>query len=102
MNLDPEILADASRLLKAGVDTELILVFLRERGFDKIDSNYALRQLLGMKPSDAKDLIDLSKAWSDRYESDMHLREAAREALRQLATSNSPDLPRIVFEDESE
>ncbi|SRR6266700_6875665 len=102
MKLDHETLQDARKLLQAGADAELILVFLRDRGFHKIESNYALRELLGMKPSEAKNLIDLSKAWSDTYESDLRLRETAREALRQLADSKSPDLPRIVFEDESE
>ena len=102
MKLDHETLQDARKLLQAGADAELILVFLRDRGFHKIESNCALRELLGMKPSEAKNLIDVSKAWSDTYESDLRLRETAREALRQLADSKSPDLPRIVFEDESE
>jgi hypothetical protein len=102
MKLDHETLQDARKLLQAGADTELILVFLRDRGFHKIESNYALRELLGVKPSAAKNLVDLSQAWSDTYQSDMRLREAAREALRQLADSKSQDLPGIVFEDEGE
>jgi len=52
-----------------------------------------------MKPSEAKNLIDLSQAWSDTYDSDMQLRETAREALRQLVDSKSPDLPRVTFEE---
>jgi hypothetical protein len=102
MKLDQETLQDARKLLQAGADVELILVFLRDRGFHKIESNYALRELLGMEPPDAKNLIDLSKAWSDNFYSDLRLREAAREALRQLATSKPPDLPHIVLEDEKD
>lgn len=99
MKLDLEILEDARRLLEAGADVELILVFLRDRGFQKIESNYALRNLVGINPSEAKNLVDLSQAWSDMYETDMRLRETAREALRQLAASNSPDLPRTIFDE---
>jgi|SRR5580704_217859 hypothetical protein len=99
MKLDPEVIEDARKLIRGGAGTELVLVFLRDRGFHKIESNYALRELLGMKPSEAKNLIDLSQAWSDTYDSDMQLRETAREALRQLVDSKSPDLPRVTFEE---
>lgn len=102
MKLDPEIIEDTRKLIRGGAGTELILVFLRDRGFHKIESNYALRELLGMKPSEAKNLIDLSQAWSDTFDSDMRLRETAREALRQLADSKSPDLPQIILENENE
>lgn len=102
MKLDPEVIEDARKLIRGGAGTELIPIFLRDRGFHKIESNYALRELLGIKASEAKNLIDLSQAWSDTYDSDMQLRETAREALRQLADPKSPDLPRITLEDESE
>ena len=91
INLSPEVLSDARKLISAGADTELILVFLRDRGLDKIDSNFALRELFGATTSEAKNLIDLSEAWSDRFYSDMQLRETARQALRQLAAENDPD-----------
>jgi hypothetical protein len=90
-NLSVEVLSEARKLISAGVDTELILVFLRDRGFDKIDSNSALRQLFGASTTEAKNLIDLSEAWSDRFYSDTQLRETAREALRHLAAENDPN-----------
>jgi ribosomal protein L7/L12 len=96
MNVDPETLEDGKKLLRAGADRELLLVFFRDRGFDKIDSIRAMQSLLGVKFADAKNVVDLSQAWSDRYESDAELKEAARKALRQLAASL--DLPRIMFE----
>ncbi len=98
--INPEVLDDARRLIHAGADRELILVFLRDRGFDKIDSINSVRSLFGKNMPEAKSLVDHSQAWSDRYESDMQLREAAREALRQLADSNSPNGPHIAFGDE--
>jgi len=99
---NPEVVEDARRLLQAGGDIELILVFLRDRGFDQADCIYAVESLMGRPFADAKGLVIHSQAWSDRYESDTKLREAAREALRRLANSKSPDLPRIIFEGENE
>jgi ribosomal protein L7/L12 len=96
MKGDPETLEDGKKLLQAGTDRELLLVFFRDRGFDKIDSIRAIQRLLGVKFADAKNFVDLSQAWSDRYESDAELKEVAREALRQLA--EGLDLPRITFE----
>ena len=43
--LDPEIVADAQRLVAAGADRETILVFLRDRNLDKIDSIKTIRIL---------------------------------------------------------
>jgi len=99
---NPEVVEDARKLMQAGGDIELILVFLRDRGFDQADCIYAVENLLGAQFSDAKRLVIHSQAWSDRYESDTRLREAAHEALRELAASKFPDLPRIVFEDEND
>jgi hypothetical protein len=99
---NPEAVEDARKLIQAGADLELILVFLRDRGFDQADCIYAVESLTKKPFREAKNIVFLSQAWSDRYESNIQLREIAREALRQLADSKSPDLPRIVLEDESE
>ena len=99
---NPEAVEDARKLIQAGADIELVLLFFRDRGFDIADCIYAVQDLYPKQFSSAKSLVIHSRAWSDRYESDTKLREAAREALRQLAALNSPDLPRIVFEDENE
>jgi ribosomal protein L7/L12 len=100
MKGDPETLEDGKKLLQAGADRELLLMFFRDRGFDKIDSIRAIQSLLGVRFADAKNLVDLSQAWSDRYESDADLKEATREALRQLAASL--DLPQISLEKDDE
>jgi hypothetical protein len=99
---NPEAVADAGKLIQAGADLELILLFFRDRGFDIADCIYAIQDLCAKQFADAKSLVIHSRAWSDRYESDTKLRETAREALRQLADSNSPHLPRIIFEDDDE
>jgi ribosomal protein L7/L12 len=65
-----EIVA-ARRLAAAGADCETILVFLRDRGFDKIDSIKTMRMLYSLSMPEAKDMIDHSVAWSDRLHSDI-------------------------------
>ena len=98
----PEVVEDARKLMQAGADAELILVFLRDRGLDMADCIYSVQDLFRNQFSEAKNLVVLSQAWSDRYESDTQLRESAREALRRLAASNAPDLPRISFEEDDD
>lgn len=99
---DPEVVADAHRLAAAGADRETILVFVRDRAFDKIDSINVLRTLYGLTMPEAKQLVDHSAAWSDRFYTDMELHKTAWKALRDLAASNDPELPRIIIEGDPE
>jgi ribosomal protein L7/L12 len=99
---DPGVVADAQRLAAAGADRETILIFLRERGFDKIDSIKTVRGLYSLSMPEAKDLIDHSPAWSDRFDRDMEFRETAMRALRDLAASKDPSLPRIELPEPEE
>jgi hypothetical protein len=62
---------------------------------------YAIESLYKTKFSEAKNIVFISRAWSDQYESTKNLREAGRKAMRLLADSSSPDF-RIIFEDEGE
>lgn len=98
---DPQVVADAQKLAVAGADRETVLVFLREKGFNKIDSIKTIRPLYGLSMSEAKDLVDQSAAWSDRFYSDMELRETALRALRDIAADNSkdPSAPKITLVD---
>jgi hypothetical protein len=49
--------------------------------------------------AEAKHLTDTSAAWSDRFDTDMELRETAMRVLRDLAAESTkdPDAPRITF-----
>jgi ribosomal protein L7/L12 len=97
--LDPEIVADAQRLVAVGADRETILVFLRDRKLGKIDSIKIVRILYALSMSEAKDLVDNSAAWSDWFQSDMKFRETALQVLKDLAAESmiDPDLPRKYF-----
>lgn len=99
---DPQVVADAQRLARAGADRETILLFLRDREFNKIDSIKVIRALYGLTMPEAKEIVDRSAAWSDRFHSDMALREVASKALRDLAASQDPSLPRIFIEGDEE
>ncbi|HTS12759.1 MAG TPA: ribosomal protein L7/L12 [Candidatus Limnocylindrales bacterium] len=96
---DPEAVADASKLAAAGADRETVLVFLRDKGFDKIDSIKTIRPLYGLSMVEAKDLVDHSAAWSDRFYSDMQFRETALRALRDIAAESAkdPDALKIIL-----
>jgi hypothetical protein len=97
---NPDALVDAKRLIKAGADIEIVLIFLRNRACDQADCICAIQYLHGKPFSEAKNLVIHSRAWSDRYETDTQFREAAREAIRQLSAEPSADIPRIVVEAE--
>jgi hypothetical protein len=96
---DPEVISDARRLAAAGANREMILVFLRDRGFNKIDSIKTVRPLYSLSVAEAKDLVDCSAAWSDRFDSDIEFRKTALRALRDLAaeSANDPTMPKITF-----
>lgn len=85
-----------------GADPKTILVFLRDKGFDKIGSIKTVRVLYSLSVPEAKDLIDHSATWSDRFDHDMEFRETAMRALRDLAASKDPTLPRIELSEPDE
>lgn len=84
---DTESFSDAKRLVEAGAEPELVLSFLRERGVGRTDSVYTMASLMEKSVPEARALVDESQTWSDRYETDMRFRNAAREALRDLGFS---------------
>jgi RNAse (barnase) inhibitor barstar len=84
---DTESFGDAKKLIQGGAELELVLSFLRERGVGRIDSVYAMANLMEKPVSEARALVNRSQTWSDRYETDMRFRNAAREALRDLGFS---------------
>lgn len=84
---DTEGFGDAKRLVETGAEPELVLSLLRERGVGRTDSVYAMASLIEKSVPEARALVDGSQTWSDRYETDMRFRNAAREALRDLGFS---------------
>jgi len=97
--LDQTVLEDARKLMTAGADAELILLFLRAKGFDQIDSIIAIQVLTGKSNPEAKELVVASRAWSDRFHSVRDLHDKAREALLELAASKDKGLPKIELGD---
>jgi hypothetical protein len=83
-----EVFGDAQRLLRSGADLELILMFLRDRGYGKVDSIYTIAALMNKTIPQANALVDQSESWSSQTrEDDLKRREAARRALRDLGFS---------------
>lgn len=83
-----ESFRDAQRLRQSGADLELILLFLRDRGYGQVDSAYAVAALMDKPVLNARMLVDCSDAWSAQLrEEDIKRRESARKALRDLGFS---------------
>lgn len=79
---------DAKRLLRAGADLELVLVFLRDRRYSHSDSIYAVAALMEKSIPEAKEMVDHSKIWSATLgDEEIRRREWARKALRDLGFS---------------
>jgi hypothetical protein len=95
-----EVIDNAHRLAGGGASLEMILMFLREKGFDKIDSINAIRALHGKSMAETKKIIDQSDTWSDRFRRDTQFRETAWKALREISASQDPSLPKIIIDDD--
>jgi hypothetical protein len=98
---NPEVVEGARKLIRAGADRELVPLFMRDRGFGQADCVYAIESLYKTKFSEAKNIVFISRAWSDQYESNKNLREAGRKAMRLLAEFKPSGLSHY-FEDEGE
>jgi ribosomal protein L7/L12 len=92
-----KLLEDARVLIEAGADREMILLFFRDNGMNKIDSIKSVRLLYKMSMAEAKELVHRSNTWADCFHRDEELHETARRALQDLAASNDPNLPKIVL-----
>jgi ribosomal protein L7/L12 len=92
-----DIISDSKKLIAAEASREMILVFLRDRGLDQIDSIKVIRNVYEMSMADAKDLLNTSCAWADKQEETAQLHEAALAALYDLARTYNI---RIKLEDD--
>jgi ribosomal protein L7/L12 len=93
-----QVIDEAAKLHRYGANLELLLVFMRKKGFDQIDSIIALRRVMGFSLDDAKSLVNRSKTWSDQCEKVQALHQTALEALLELIRENDPSLPSIKID----
>jgi hypothetical protein len=79
---ESETKRQAIALLSVDTPIEVVLEFLRERGFNKIDSINFLTLYAGLQLSEAKEVIHLSETWSDRLVVDEQLHDRLEEAAK--------------------
>jgi hypothetical protein len=91
---------DASKLLSDGADTETLLQFMREKGFNEADSFLALSRIMRVDLGEAQLVVFRSKTWADRLETNIQLQESVMQALRELSEEN--DDPNFKIEVEWE
>jgi hypothetical protein len=83
------IASDAKRLISSGADHEIVLGFLRERGFNKLDSIKALINATGMSLNDAKSIVHHSRAWQDTFARDEEFHASLLKAVQALGLDES-------------
>ena len=76
---DAAVLAFLEQKLHASLNTDAAITAMRTAGFNKIDCIKFVREFGNVTLGQAKDIVHLSPAWADRYESD----EAFHDALEQ-------------------
>ena len=79
--VDPAIIAEISTMLHSGSGHEASLRKMRDLGLDKIECIKLLREHGGVTLGQAKDIVHLSPAWADRYDSDEAFHDVAESAL---------------------
>lgn len=90
----------ASKLLNDGADTETLLQFMRDKGFNETDSFLALSRVMQVDVGEAQLVVFRSKTWADRLETNIQLQESVMQALRELSEEN--DDPNFKIEVEWE
>ena len=94
-----QALQDFQDSLKSGACLEPLLLQLRQRGADKIDSIRIVKSAMTIRMAQAKSLVDCSDAWSDQVVGDLALHQALRQTIRQLSSEESR--PKVVLEERS-
>jgi 3-deoxy-D-manno-octulosonic-acid transferase len=102
--IDPKIVEEARKIKQGGAGSEAVLKFLRDQGLGKIDSIKVLRDLYGIGLKEAKEIVDQSPVWSDRFEADhelwKELEEAANDPQSGIAFDGSSFTIRVENEKE--
>jgi hypothetical protein len=76
--------SDAKKLAAAGADNEIVLGFLRERGFNKLDSIKALMSVKDMSLGDSKTIVHNSRAWQDSFARDEEFHASLQKSVEDL------------------
>ena len=90
----------ASKLLDNGADTETLLQFMRQKGFNETDSFLALSGIMKVDVGEAQLVVFRSKTCADRLQSNIQLQESVMQAWRELSEEN--DDPNFKIEVEWE
>ncbi len=93
-----EIEADVAKLRRAGADIEMLLRFMRDRGFNELDSIDALVRVVHLDLGQAQDAIFDCETWADHRERNLRLHEQLYEALRQLSLEDDGGCKFIIEE----
>lgn len=83
------VLGECRKLYATSKDIEVVLSYLRNKGFFKIDAIKAIIDLLQVPLTEAKRTVHFSKTWADTKEPDEQFHEALVEGL-QLQESLKP------------
>jgi ribosomal protein L7/L12 len=81
--------SDAEKLINSGADHELVLGFLRQRGFNKLDSIKVLVSATGISLGDAKNIVHDSRAWQDSFARDEEFHASLLKAVQALGLDES-------------
>lgn len=76
-----EFISECRRRSENGESLEGVLVFLRASGCSKIDSMAVIIKVYDMALPQAKEIVHLSRAWSDIRLSDDRFHEAIEDAI---------------------
>ena len=68
-------------MLRTGRHRDSVIARMRSLALNKVESIKLLRDHGGLTLHDAKDIVHLSPAWADRFESEEAFHDAAEEAF---------------------
>jgi ribosomal protein L7/L12 len=78
--VDPQKLEEIHTLLASCSNLDDVISRMRSLGLNKIECIKVIRAHLGVSLGEAKDIVHLSPAWADRFDSDNALHDAFEQA----------------------
>lgn len=86
------IATQAETLLNTGVEQEVVLAFMRDRGLGRMDSMRVLVNATGVSLLDAKNIVLNSLAWQDAFGKDPELQKKLHNAVQALDLASAVPL----------